>query len=216
MGTVTGFQWLDIVLALGLIVASAVFSGLTLGYLSLELSALTVIAEAGAEPERGYAKKIIPLRKNGNLLLCTLVIGNVVVNSFLSILMADMTSGPKGLLISTVLIVVFGEITPQAICSRHALVIGAWFSYFTWVCVVSFFVIAWPVSKFLDFLLGSEVGTVYTRDELKHLIKLQVNKGDYPSGDGIHADEHINKLFLLLGLFVQVLWSTAPSKYRMS
>jgi metal transporter CNNM len=166
------------------------FSGLTLGIMSLELSALSVMAEAGAEPERGYAKRLLPLRRNGNLLLCTLLIGNVVVNSFLSILMADLTTGPIGLFISTPLIVIFGEIAPQAICCRHGLMIGAKTTYLTWACIAIFFVAAWPVSKVLDLLLGREVGTVYTRDELKHLIKLQVNTGEHPSGDGIDSDEH--------------------------
>ena len=36
--------------------------------------------------EARYAKKIYPLRKDGNLLLCTLLLGNVAVNAMLSVL----------------------------------------------------------------------------------------------------------------------------------
>lgn len=39
--------------------------------------------------------------------------------------MADLTSGIIGFLVSTVAIVLFGEIFPQALCSRHPLHIGA-------------------------------------------------------------------------------------------
>ena len=147
---VTGSQAADLVLAGCLILCSALFSGLTLGLMSLDLSSLKILEEAGDEKERLYAKRIIPLRKNGNLLLCTLLIGNTIVNSCLSILLASITSGAVGVLISTAAIVVFGEITPQAVCSRHGLMIGSMTRYITWACVGALFVIAWPISKLLD------------------------------------------------------------------
>jgi metal transporter CNNM len=58
------------------------------------------------------AEKILPLRRRGNLLLCTILLGNVTVNSGLSILMGDLTSGLTGLILSTGIITIFGEITP--------------------------------------------------------------------------------------------------------
>jgi metal transporter CNNM len=158
--------------------------------MSLDLSALEILAEAGDEQEREHAKKIMPLRRNGNLLLCTLVIGNTIVNSFLSILLAGATGGAQGLLLSTVLIVVLGEITPQAICSRHGLLIGSKTRWLTWFVLVTLYVASWPISKVLDWLLGREVGTMYSRDELKHLIKLQVVHGKSPEEDGIDVEEH--------------------------
>lgn len=56
----------------------------------------------------------MPIRKKGNQLLCTLLIGNTVTNGFLSIFMANLTTGLVGLILSSSLIVVFGEIIPQA------------------------------------------------------------------------------------------------------
>jgi metal transporter CNNM len=43
--------------------------------------------------EKRWAAKIWPIRQNGNLLLCTLLLGNVLVNAQLSILTANLTSG---------------------------------------------------------------------------------------------------------------------------
>ena len=68
-----------------------------------------------------YANKILPVREDGNLLLCTLLLGNVAVNAALSILMAEVAGGTDGFLISTAVIVILGEICPQSVCSRHPL-----------------------------------------------------------------------------------------------
>jgi metal transporter CNNM len=49
----------------------------------------------------------------------------VAVNALLSIFLANLTSGLIGFFASTIVIVIFGEIVPQALCSRHALKVGA-------------------------------------------------------------------------------------------
>ena len=45
--------------------------------------------------------------------------------ALIAILMADLTDGLVGLALSTLSIVVLGEIVPQAACSRYGLYIGA-------------------------------------------------------------------------------------------
>ncbi|RHY23683.1 hypothetical protein DYB32_009089 [Aphanomyces invadans] len=83
-----------------LVALSALFSGLTLGLMSLDKVGLEVVIGAGedehaTEKEKAQAdaaKRIAPIRRDGNLLLTTLLLGNVAVNSLLSILMADITS----------------------------------------------------------------------------------------------------------------------------
>jgi hypothetical protein len=52
-----------------------------------------LVAEAGSPKDRRAASRIYPIRKRGNLLLCTLLLGNVSVNALISILMADITNG---------------------------------------------------------------------------------------------------------------------------
>jgi metal transporter CNNM len=82
---------------------------------------LQIVAESGAPSKKRDALRIQPLRKRGNLLLCTLLLGNVAVNSALSILMSEVTGSGGGFVASTAIIVVFGEILPQATCSRFPL-----------------------------------------------------------------------------------------------
>ncbi|KAL1458779.1 hypothetical protein MTO96_043469 [Rhipicephalus appendiculatus] len=118
--------WINLLLIGTLLVWSGLFSGLTLGLMALDKTELKVIESCGTPEERDYARKILPLRRRGNYLLCTLVLGNVCVNSSFTILLDGMlSSGPVAVLLSTLGIVLLGEIIPQAICSRYGLAIGA-------------------------------------------------------------------------------------------
>jgi metal transporter CNNM len=121
-----------------LILFSALFSGLTIGLLGLDKSELERKIKIGDK----LALKIYSVRKNGNLLLVTLLLGNVLVKSILSVYLGDMFSGVVAVLASTALIVIFCEILPQAIFYRHAMKIGVYF-----VPVVKLFqLILFPIS----------------------------------------------------------------------
>lgn len=78
----------------------------------------------------------------------------MAVNSLLSILMADLTSGTVGFVVSTAVIVIFGEIVPQALCSRYGLCIGAHTVWLVKFFVVLVFLIAKPIAFILDKCLG--------------------------------------------------------------
>jgi hypothetical protein len=108
---------LQIILIIVLISLSALFSGLTLGLMSLDKTGLQIVMGGDDPTAAAYAKAIYPIREDGNLLLCTLLLGNVAVNALLSILLAEYAGGIVGLFSSTFLIVIFGEILPQAFVS---------------------------------------------------------------------------------------------------
>ncbi len=95
------------------------------------------------------------LASSGNLLLCTLLLGNVSVNALLSILMANLTSGLVGFFVSTFVIVLFGEIMPQAMCSRHALKVGAMSIPLVKVIIL----IMYPVAKPVRFVIRTRQPT---------------------------------------------------------
>ena len=114
------------------------------------------------------------MRDKGNQLLCTLLLGNVAVNAMLSILMADMTSGMTGFLVSTTVIVVFGEIGPQAFCSRNALWIGSRSIPLVKLIMALLYPATWPIAKVLDMVLGAEIGTIHEGCQLINLLKIHV------------------------------------------
>ena len=164
-----------------MIVFSALFSGLTLGLLSLDTHMLRRRAKHGDLD----AAKVYPIRKRGNQLLVTLILGNVVVNTTLSIFLGSIASGLVAGIIATTLIVVFGEIIPQAVIARHALWFGARTLWFTRVVSIAFFPIAYPIGKALDRFLGSELPTMYSKSELMDIISEHENS-DHSTVD---ADE---------------------------
>lgn len=104
-----------------LLVLSALFSGLNFGLLSLDETELEIIMKVGTEREKYYARKIYPVRRQGNYLLCTLLFGNVMANTGISILLGDLTSGMISMVASSFAIVIFGEIVPQTACRRYGL-----------------------------------------------------------------------------------------------
>ncbi len=117
------------------------------------------------------AIKVYPLRKQGNLLLTTLLIGNVAVNAALSIFLGTIVSGLIAGVMATVLIVIFGEIIPQAIFSRFALRLGAHVAWFVQFLIYGFYPIAKPIAWTLDKVLGDELPTVYSKQELVKIIE---------------------------------------------
>lgn len=157
------------------------------------------------QPPFTIPQKIAPVRADGNLLLCSLLFGNVAVNVLISIIMSDLTSGLVGFFASTILIVIVGDIIPQvasqphtrtnnidpstrihtpftvptaqAICSRYALQVGS-----RTVCIVRLiegllYPIAKPMALLLDMALGEDIGTIRTVSELSKLLDIHVKHG---------------------------------------
>ncbi|XP_029366623.1 metal transporter CNNM4 isoform X2 [Echeneis naucrates] len=165
--------WLQVILISFLLVLSGMFSGLNLGLMALDPMELRIVQSCGTDKEKKYARKIEPIRRKGNYLLCSLLLGNVLVNTTLTILLDDLTnSGIGAVVASTIGIVIFGEIVPQALCSRHGLAVGANTILVTKLFMLLTFPLSWPISKILDYVLGQEIGTVYNREKLVEMLKV--------------------------------------------
>ncbi|XP_058450101.1 unextended protein [Malaya genurostris] len=164
--------WVSLLIIGICLMFSALFSGLNLGLMSLDRTDLKILCNTGTEEEKQYARAIQPVRDHGNFLLCSILLGNVLVNSTFTILLDGLTSGLVAVICSTIAIVIFGEITPQAICSRHGLAVGAKTILITKTVMLITAPLAYPTSKILDYLLGEEIGNFYNRERLKELVKV--------------------------------------------
>ncbi|XP_067857470.1 metal transporter CNNM2-like [Heptranchias perlo] len=176
--------WLQIILTVLLLVLSGMFSGLNLGLMALDPTELRIVQNCGSDSERRYAKCIEPIRRQGNYLLCSLLLGNVLVNTTLTVLLDQLVgSGWVTVVASTVGIVILGEIVPQALCSRHGLAVGAKTIVLTKFFMVLTFPLSYPISKLLDIILGQEIGKVYSREKILEMLKVT---GPY---NGLDKDE---------------------------
>ncbi|KAM3568939.1 hypothetical protein VYU27_008948, partial [Nannochloropsis oceanica] len=165
------------ILVVFLVCLSGLFAGLTLGFMGLDKIGLEIVMEAGDSESRRCARRIAPVRRDGNLLLCSLLFGNVAVNVLISILMSDLTSGLVGFFASTLLIVIFGDIIPQAFCSRYALEIGSRSVWLVRAIEFMLYPMAKPMAMLLDRLLGEDLGTLHTVNELSKLLDIHVKRG---------------------------------------
>lgn len=86
--------------------------------------------------------------------------------------------GIFALVTSVLSLIIFSEIIPQSVCSRHALEIGAYMINVVKLLRIIFYPVAAPIAYLLDLMLGQELGTIYDRAGLKGLIDVHA-RGKY-------------------------------------
>ena len=114
---------IDIISLLFLLIFSGVFSGSETALVTLSLARV----EGLVKERRNGARTLYQLKKNPSRMLTTILIGNNLVNIAASVLATVIatrwfgSSGP-GIAVGTltILILVFGEITPKSLATRYA------------------------------------------------------------------------------------------------
>lgn len=159
-----------------LVIFSAICSGLNISLMSLERGDLKRRVKLGNK----NAKKALPLRNNTHLTLASLLLTNVATISSTSLVLEPYFHGVAAGVISTLLIVVFGEVLPQAIFAKNTL---GWVGFFAPLLHVMNF-IAYPISKPLQKLLDAIVGPAQSRLHTRHELGLIVAEHlETPSGE---------------------------------
>jgi metal transporter CNNM len=170
-----------IVASLFLVVISAICSGLNIGLMSLDAADLKRKAQLGDE----RAKKLLPFRSNSHLSLASILFTNVGVISATSLLLGQFMVGLAAGVISTITIVIFGEILPQSYFARNALNWSAALAPVLRVMIILTYPIAKPLQLLLDKLVGDQLPGLHTRDELGLLIAEHNNSKSELDGDEI-------------------------------
>ncbi len=174
--------WIGIVFCLS---QSAMFSGLNLAFFSISRLRLEIEAEA----ENRKAQKVLDLRKDSNFMLTTVLWGNVSVNVLLALLSDSVMTGVGAFFFSTLVITFFGEITPQAYFSRHALKMASLLLPVFKLYQIVLYPLAKPSAMMLDKWLGEE-GIQYFRErDLREVIKkhIEASEADIDRIEGLGA-----------------------------
>lgn len=149
-----------------LILISAVCSGLNISLMSLDVADLKRKAKLGNHA----AKRLLPLRSKSHLTLAAILLTNVAAVSATSLVLESEFNGFVAGGISTILIVIFGEIFPQALFNKDPL---KWCNRFWWLLkfmIIMTYVLAKPLQLLLDKLFGKEPSKLHSRHELGMII----------------------------------------------
>ncbi|KAG5855277.1 hypothetical protein ANANG_G00047400 [Anguilla anguilla] len=165
--------WLQVLISVVLLGLSALFSGLNLSLLSLDPVELQVLQNSGTDKEQKYARRIESVRKHGNYVLCTLLLGNALINACLAVWMCQILGMTwLSTAICTFCIFFIGEILPHSVASRHGLAIASKTIWVTRLLMVLSFPISYPISKLLDTILHQEISNFYTREKLLEMLRV--------------------------------------------
>lgn len=145
---------------------SAVCSGLNISLMSLDLYDLERKVKLGDK----RALKVLPLRKNSHLSLASILLTNVAVISTTSLVIDEKLGGLIAGIASTLLIVIFGEVVPQAYFARFALPVTARLSGLLRFMILITYPISKPLQLLLDRLFGHENTKLHNRRELGIII----------------------------------------------
>ncbi len=155
-----------IIQILVLISFSAVCSGLNVSLLALDLADLQRKAKLGNRA----AKRVLPLRRNSHLTLAAILLINVGAVSATSLVLEHHLNGLIAGLVSTLLIVIFGEIVPQALLSKRALFYMSLATPLLKIMIVITYPVSKPLQLLLDRLFGGEKRKLQSRHELGMMI----------------------------------------------
>ena len=152
---------------------AGIMSGLTVGLLSIDTLDLEMKMIHGTEEQKKLASEVLPILKKHHYLLVTLLLCNAVAMEALPIFLDAVVPAAWAIFISVTVILFFGEIIPQAVCTGpQQLKIASCVAPSVNFLMIAVGIIAYPISKLLDCLLGEHHAIRYTNNDLKALIEL--------------------------------------------
>ena len=172
-----GTYWFFMFMVAVLTLFAGMMSGLTVGYLSVDQLTMELRENTGTPEEKKASEVILPVLSNRHWLLCTLLLMNSFAMEALPVFLDRVFSRFTAVVISVTLLLIFGEVIPQALCTGPRQVqIAAMAAPMTRFLMI----ISWPITywlgKCLDIILGEQGKTRYQNQDLKCLVEMHTNE----------------------------------------
>jgi metal transporter CNNM len=167
----------NVFMDIGIVVLTTVMagcmSGLTLSLFSLDENYLNTVAKGPNRKLAKRASRILELVQNPHWLLITMLIMNAASVETMPLILDELINPVAAVAISVSLVLIFGEIIPQALFVRHALTIGSFFYLPLRLLMILTSPVSFTVGKLLDVLVGHREAVFFRRQELRAFIRLQ-------------------------------------------
>jgi len=152
-------------------------SGLTVGYLSIDMLILEIKLISGTQQEKIYANKIKKIISDHHWILVTLLLCNAFACEAMPILLDKLVTDIVAIIISVTVLLFVGEIVPQALCTGpNQMKIAAFLSPFTYALMIITYPLSYPIARFMDLVIGVHGKTRFCNSDLKSVIELHVKE----------------------------------------
>lgn len=167
---------------------------MTVGYMGIDPLEMEYKELHGTADDQKAARRIRPLLKQHHLLLSTLLLGNAMCFEALPIFMDALVPSWVAILLATTVILVFGEVLPQALCTgpkqiQIAATVSPMVNFFLYL----FLPVTYFIAKGLDLVLGVHGTKRYNKKVLMGIVGLHVLQEKERSqhrADGVEMAEH--------------------------
>lgn len=148
-------DYIYLFLAVFCIFCAALAAGLTIGLVSMDRNVLRLLSINGTDKEREQVTRVLPLLKDRHWLLVTLFLFNATANEALPVFLEKLIPGYAAIVLSALLVLIFGEIIPSSVFSgKRQLELASKLSWLVRILLVLLFFIAKPIALFLDHWIG--------------------------------------------------------------
>ncbi|MBH41617.1 MAG: hypothetical protein CL685_02805 [Candidatus Magasanikbacteria bacterium] len=164
-----------------LVSLSGTFSSLTLAFFRLQKDTIRRKAELGDI----ISKRIFKLIQDPNHLLCTLIVGNISVNTLLSLYTESFLPSAAAFFVTATLTTLFGELVPSSYAAQNPKKLSRMLVWYVEYWTIILWLVAKPLAIFLTRLhhvMGvetqGELATIYSKPEFGEIISEHVASPD--------------------------------------